>query len=263
KKTKSLRRLSASPRTRGEEEEEEEEEEGHFGKEKNRSFTHPTVCAALLVALSLSHPAPPPPLSDNASRVPSKIHLSLLDSDVQIHLSLLPGISFPNIVFLLISLWLLLMEAGEDCCVKVAVHIRPLIGDERLQGCKDCVTVISGKPQVQIGSHSFTFDHVYGSTGSPSSSMFEECVSSLVDGLFQGYNATVLAYGQTGSGKTYTMGTGFRDGCQTGIIPQVMNVLFSKIETLKDQMEFQLHVSFIEELFVLPNILSPCAKHLL
>jgi hypothetical protein len=50
--------------------------------------------------------------------------------------------------------------------------------------------------QAQIGTHSFTFDHVYGSGGSPSSSMFEECVAPLVDGLFQGYNATVLAYGQ-------------------------------------------------------------------
>ncbi|KAL5777709.1 hypothetical protein ACOSP7_010635 [Xanthoceras sorbifolium] len=141
------------------------------------------------------------------------------------------------------------MEAGggaEDCCVKVAVHVRPLIGDERAQGCKDCVTVVPGKPQVQIGAHSFTFDHVYGSTGSPSSAMFEECIAPLVDGLFQGYNATVLAYGQTGSGKTYTMGTGFKDGFQTGIIPQVMNVLFSKIENLKNQTEFQLHVSFIE-----------------
>ncbi|KAF9600122.1 hypothetical protein IFM89_003669 [Coptis chinensis] len=135
---------------------------------------------------------------------------------------------------------------GEDCCVKVAVHVRPLIGDEKLQGCKDCVSVVSGKPQVQIGSHSFTFDHVYGSSASPSSSMFEECVSPLVDGLFQGYNATVLAYGQTGSGKTYTMGTGYRDGYQTGITPQVMNALFSKIEMLKHEIEFQLHVSFIE-----------------
>ncbi|KAK8354411.1 hypothetical protein V6Z12_A05G219600 [Gossypium hirsutum] len=76
--------------------------------------------------------------------------------------------------------------------------------------------------------------------------MFEECIVPLVDGLFQGYNATVLAYGQTGSGKTYTMGTGFKDGCQTGIIPQVMNALFGKIESLKHQIEFQLHVSFIE-----------------
>nr|XP_029117159.1 kinesin-like protein KIN-4A isoform X4 [Elaeis guineensis] len=138
------------------------------------------------------------------------------------------------------------MEHGEDCCVKVAVHIRPLIGDERLQGCKDCVAVVPKKPQVQIGTHSFTFDHVYGSTGSPSSVMFEECIAPLVDGLFQGYNATVLAYGQTGSGKTYTMGTACRDGSQTGLIPQVMNALFSKIETLKHQAEFQLRVSFIE-----------------
>lgn len=50
--------------------------------------------------------------------------------------------------------------------------------------------------QVQIGSHSFTFDHVYGSTCSPSSAMFDECVAPLVDGLLEGYNATVLAYGQ-------------------------------------------------------------------
>ncbi|KAJ6328059.1 hypothetical protein OIU77_009864 [Salix suchowensis] len=137
-------------------------------------------------------------------------------------------------------------NGGEDCCVKVAVHIRPLIADERAQGCKDCVTVVSGKPQVQIGTHSFTFDHVYGSSGTPSSAMFEDCIAPLVDGLFQGYNATVLAYGQTGSGKTYTMGTGFKDGFQMGIIPQVMNALFRKIETLKHQTEFQLHVSFIE-----------------
>uniref|UniRef100_A0A6N2LXW3 Kinesin motor domain-containing protein n=1 Tax=Salix viminalis TaxID=40686 RepID=A0A6N2LXW3_SALVM len=137
-------------------------------------------------------------------------------------------------------------NGGEDCCVKVAVHIRPLIADERAQGCKDCVTVVSGKPQVQIGTHSFTFDHVYGSSGTPSSAMFEDCIAPLVDGLFEGYNATVLAYGQTGSGKTYAMGTGFKDGFQMGIIPQVMNVLFRKIETLKHQTEFQLHVSFIE-----------------
>jgi len=30
-------------------------------------------------------------------------------------------------------------------------------------------------------------------------------VEPLVNGLLQGYNATVLAYGQTGSGKTHTM----------------------------------------------------------
>jgi kinesin family protein 4/21/27 len=42
------------------------------------------------------------------------------------------------------------------------------------------------------------------------------------------------------------MGTGSKDYYQTGIVPQVMSALFSKIETLKHQTEFQLHVSFIE-----------------
>jgi len=138
------------------------------------------------------------------------------------------------------------MEHGEDCSVKVAVHARPLIGDEKLQGCKDCVTVVPGKPQVQIGTHSFTFDHVYGSSGTPSTAMFDECVAPLVEGLFQGYNATVLAYGQTGSGKTYTMGTSCKEGTHVGIIPLAMAAMFDKIEKLKSQVEFQLRVSFIE-----------------
>ncbi|KAE8672592.1 Leucine-rich repeat protein kinase family protein, putative isoform 1 [Hibiscus syriacus] len=119
------------------------------------------------------------------------------------------------------------MEASENCSVKV-VHIRLLIGDERSQGCREFVTVTTGKPQVKIGTRSLTFDHVYGNGGSPSSSMCDEYIAPLVDGLFQGYNATVLAYGQTGSGKTYTMGTATEDDCQKGLIPQVMNALFEK-----------------------------------
>lgn len=51
---------------------------------------------------------------------------------------------------------------------------------------------------------------------------------------------------QTGSGKTYTMGTSLKDGCENGLIPKVMNALFDKIETLNHEIEFQLHVSFIE-----------------
>ncbi|XP_010426568.1 PREDICTED: kinesin-like protein KIN-4B [Camelina sativa] len=137
-------------------------------------------------------------------------------------------------------------SSSESCCVKVAVNVRPLIGDEINQGCRECVSVSPITPQVQMGTHSFTFDHVYGSNGSPSSLMFDECVAPLVDGLFHGYNATVLAYGQTGSGKTYTMGTAFRNGTSNGLIPQVMSTLFNKIDSVKHQMGFQLHVSFIE-----------------
>ncbi|CAN4122383.1 unnamed protein product [Withania somnifera] len=143
------------------------------------------------------------------------------------------------------------METSEakdtSQCVRVAVNIRPLVTSELLIGCTDCVTVVPGEPQVQIGSHVFTFDYVFGSGGYPSSCIFDECVAPLVDALFQGYNGTVLAYGQTGSGKTYTMGTNYNGEEQTGgVIPMVMNTIFSRVEAKKESTEFLIRVSFIE-----------------
>lgn len=51
---------------------------------------------------------------------------------------------------------------------------------------------------MQIGTHSFTFDYVYGGSagGCMSNRIFDDCVAPLVEALFHGYNATVLAYGQ-------------------------------------------------------------------
>ncbi|MCD7454854.1 Kinesin-like protein KIN-4C [Datura stramonium] len=140
------------------------------------------------------------------------------------------------------------MDAKDTSqCVRVAVNIRPLVTSELLIGCTDCVTVVPGEPQVQIGSHVFTFDYVFGNGGYASSRIFDECVAPLVDALFQGYNGTVLAYGQTGSGKTYTMGTNYNGEEQTsGVIPMVMNTIFSRAEAMKESTEFLIRVSFIE-----------------
>ncbi|KAI3460070.1 hypothetical protein Pfo_016733 [Paulownia fortunei] len=132
-------------------------------------------------------------------------------------------------------------------CVRVAVNIRPLVTSELLLGCTDCITVYPSEKQVQIGSHAFTFDNIFGSKGSTSSSIFDECVAPLVDALFHGYNGTVLAYGQTGSGKTYTMGTNYNgEEYGNGVIPKVMDTIFSKVETMKESAEFLIRVSFIE-----------------
>ena len=138
------------------------------------------------------------------------------------------------------------MEAAE--CVKVAVNIRPLITPELLNGCTDCITVVPKEPQVHIGSHTFTYDFVFGNAGLPCLEIYDHCCSPLVDALFKGYNATVLAYGQTGSGKTYTMGTNYSgDGTNGGIIPKVMEDIFKRVEeTTKDTTELLIRVSFIE-----------------
>ncbi|XP_026443813.1 kinesin-like protein KIN-4C [Papaver somniferum] len=136
-----------------------------------------------------------------------------------------------------------------ESSVKVAVNVRPLNNEEVSKGRTDCVDFILGGPQVKIGTSSFTFDYVYGNKASTSSlsSIYGDCVAPLGDALFDGYNAAVLAYGQTGSGKTYTMGTNYNgDGSTSGIIPQVMNSIFSKIEEKKEAREFLIKVSFIE-----------------
>ncbi|CAI0417545.1 unnamed protein product [Linum tenue] len=138
------------------------------------------------------------------------------------------------------------MDSSAEC-VKVAVNIRPLITPELLNGCTDCITLVPGEPQVQIGTHSFTYDYVYGTSGSPSVAIYDDCVDPLVDALFRGYNATVLAYGQTGSGKTYTMGTNYSgEGSNDGIIPKVMDTIFRRVESVKESTEFLIRVSFIE-----------------
>ncbi|KAJ7958917.1 Kinesin-like protein [Quillaja saponaria] len=149
--------------------------------------------------------------------------------------------------------------------VRVAVNIRPLITSELLLGCTDCISIVPGESQVQIGSHAFTYDYVYGSTRSTCSSIYDDCVAPLVDALFRGYNATVLAYGQTGSGKTYTMGTNYHgEGSNSGIIPKVMESIFNRVEEMKNSTEFLIRVSFIEifkeEVFDLLDPNSPLSS---
>eukprot|EP00898_Chlorokybus_atmophyticus_P000842 jgi/Chlat1/1759/Chrsp134S02085 len=137
--------------------------------------------------------------------------------------------------------------ASAAAPVRVAVHVRPLLSHELLEGAAPCLEITPGAPQITVGQHSFTFDHLYGEGGPSSDSIFSECVAPLVDGLFGGYNATVLAYGQTGSGKTYTMGTAYAEGAigPSGITPLAMARIMERITQLQDT-EVLVRVSFIE-----------------
>ncbi|KAI4803276.1 hypothetical protein KUCAC02_006827, partial [Chaenocephalus aceratus] len=87
--------------------------------------------------------------------------------------------------------------------------IRPQLAKEKIEGCHICTYVMPGEPQVFLGKDkAFTYDHVMD-MDSHQESIYTNCTESLIEGCFEGYNATIFAYGQTGSGKTYTMGTGF------------------------------------------------------
>ncbi|XP_069384136.1 kinesin-like protein KIF21A isoform X8 [Paralichthys olivaceus] len=150
------------------------------------------------------------------------------------------------------------MTTGQDdSSVRVALRIRPQLAREKIEGCHICTYVMPGEPQVILGKDkAFTYDYVFD-MDSQQEAIYTSCTEKLIDGCFEGYNATVFAYGQTGSGKTYTMGTGFDVNIveeELGIIPRAVHHLFKGIEerrqAAQDQgrpvPEFKINAQFLE-----------------
>lgn len=65
----------------------------------------------------------------------------------------------------------------------------------------------------------------------------------MIEGIIQGYNATVFAYGSTGAGKTHTM-LGTED--QPGLMILSIEELFSQIERNSQEKDYKLKLSYIE-----------------
>ncbi|XP_075863597.1 kinesin-like protein KIF21A isoform X9 [Microcebus murinus] len=124
----------------------------------------------------------------------------------------------------------------DESSVRVAVRIRPQLAKEKIEGCHICTSVTPGEPQVFLGKDkAFTFDYVFD-IDSQQEQIYTQCIEKLIEGCFEGYNATVFAYGQTGAGKTYTMGTGFDVNIieeEQGIISRAVKHLFKSIEEKK------------------------------
>ncbi|XP_077026624.1 kinesin-like protein KIF21A isoform X5 [Tamandua tetradactyla] len=124
----------------------------------------------------------------------------------------------------------------DESSVRVAVRIRPQLAKEKIEGCHICTSVTPGEPQVFLGKDkAFTFDYVFD-IDSQQEQIYLQCIDKLIEGCFEGYNATVFAYGQTGAGKTYTMGTGFDVNIteeEQGIISRAVKHLFKTIEEKK------------------------------
>ncbi|XP_065130852.1 kinesin-like protein KIF21A isoform X2 [Paramisgurnus dabryanus] len=150
------------------------------------------------------------------------------------------------------------MSAGHDeSSVRVAVRVRPQLAKEKIEGCHICTFVTPGEPQVLLGKDkAFTFDYVLD-MDSQQDVIYSSCTEKLIEGCFEGYNATIFAYGQTGSGKTYTMGTGFDVNIgdeELGIIPRAVSHLFRGIEERKQAAaelgrpvpEFKINAQFLE-----------------
>nr|XP_023685976.1 kinesin-like protein KIF21A isoform X6 [Paramormyrops kingsleyae] len=150
------------------------------------------------------------------------------------------------------------MSQGQDeSSVRVALRIRPQLPREKIEGCHICTFVTPGEPQVILGKDkAFTYDYVFD-MDTQQDAIYANCTEKLIEGCFEGYNATIFAYGQTGSGKTYTMGTGFDVSIadeELGIIPRAVVHLFKGIEERRQAAieqgrpvpEFKISAQFLE-----------------
>uniref|UniRef100_A0AAY4CHC1 Kinesin motor domain-containing protein n=1 Tax=Denticeps clupeoides TaxID=299321 RepID=A0AAY4CHC1_9TELE len=136
-------------------------------------------------------------------------------------------------------------------------QIRPQLAREKIEGCHICTFVTPGEPQVMLGKDkAFTYDYVFD-MDTHQDTIYTNCTEKLIEGCFEGYNATIFAYGQTGSGKTYTMGTGFDVSISTeecGIIPRAVAHIFRGIEQRREAAreqglpmpEFKINAQFLE-----------------
>uniref|UniRef100_A0A8C2T840 Kinesin family member 21A n=1 Tax=Coturnix japonica TaxID=93934 RepID=A0A8C2T840_COTJA len=145
---------------------------------------------------------------------------------------------------------------GLNCTSVLERHLI-ILAKEKIEGCHICTSVTPGEPQVFLGKDkAFTFDYVFN-IDSQQEEIYVQCIEKLIEGCFEGYNATVFAYGQTGAGKTYTMGTGFDVNIteeEQGIISRAVKHLFRCIEEKKQAAikqglpppDFKVNAQFLE-----------------
>ncbi|KAJ7937322.1 kinesin-like protein [Mycena leptocephala] len=88
----------------------------------------------------------------------------------------------------------------------------------------------------------FMFDRVFNNEARQQE-VYEATAQPLLQGLFDGYNATVFAYGATGCGKTHTISGTESD---PGIIYLTMADLFQRIGDRRDEWNVEVMVTFLE-----------------
>ncbi|KAF8897270.1 kinesin-like protein [Infundibulicybe gibba] len=88
----------------------------------------------------------------------------------------------------------------------------------------------------------FMFDRVFNHDARQQD-VYEATSQPLLQGIFDGYNATVFAYGATGCGKTHTISGTESD---PGIIYLTMADLFQRINDRKDDWNVEVMVTFLE-----------------
>ncbi|KAI9276977.1 kinesin heavy chain [Phascolomyces articulosus] len=134
--------------------------------------------------------------------------------------------------------------------IKVVCRFRPQNKLEIKEGGKPIIDIDDEGTSVKLAGQdnkaNYAFDKVFG-MNTRQEDIFNYSIRSIVDDVVAGYNGTVFAYGQTGSGKTFTMmGSSIDDEENKGIIPRIVEQIFTNIMESPANMEFTVKVSYME-----------------
>lgn len=142
--------------------------------------------------------------------------------------------------------------------ILVTIRCRPLHPKEKEQNAKETLKIMNRKVVILLDPTSpasisnlnnnprnrdqtMAFDFAFDKTETQEQ-VFACTTKFLLDGVVNGYNATVFAYGATGAGKTYTM-LGTEEN--PGIMPLTLEELFNKIASYKDR-EYTVKLWYLE-----------------
>ena len=145
--------------------------------------------------------------------------------------------------------------------VKVYCRIRPENEQEKKSGMSTCITPISptavkiqtetqtidtGKPnKPSTNFQEFTFDNIFPQDTSQET-IFNIVAKPLITSALEGINGTLFCYGQTSSGKTFTMEGIHNDISLMGIIPRMMNDIFTIIENANSDIEYSVKCQYYQ-----------------
>ena len=142
--------------------------------------------------------------------------------------------------------------------ILVAVRVRPLSESELHSSPSKIVEVLDSNvlilldpssdksipevPRVRTKEKQYAFDMVLGEQATQEQ-VFHHTTSFLLEGVANGYNASVFAYGPTGAGKTYTMiGTAQKPG----VMLHTFAKLFSHIDAMSRDRQYKVTLSYLE-----------------
>ncbi|XP_057830173.2 kinesin-like protein KIN-1 isoform X1 [Cryptomeria japonica] len=137
--------------------------------------------------------------------------------------------------------------------VSVCVRFRPLNARELKHGAEaSCVRRFDDQSFVfkedKEGEFTFCFDRIYYQD-STQAEVFEFLALPIIKDAMNAINGTILTYGQTGAGKTHSMeGPSIltTDQQQKGILPRVIEYIFTSIEAADTTSEFIIKLSMVE-----------------